>query len=170
MKKFLSLLLLSGVLVSCQDDSEKAATELCDCFTEKVKKPSADFKKLMKKIAQADVPSAAFKKEFDKLDDETQTSVRAEIDKLIETDASSVKACTKNIADYKVRGKDEETRAKKVVDLMAAKSGCEIASGQWAMAVEQTYKGGKKTAGDEDTAEEETDEPKKKKKATEEEE
>ena len=121
----------------------------------------------MKKIAEADVPSAAFKKEFAKLDEDVKTELQEEINKLIEIDEQAVSSCSKKVADYKVRGADEEERAKKIVELMSGKDGCEVASGQWAMAVEQTYKNGKK---DNDVADEETDEPKKKKKTIAEEE
>lgn len=168
MRKILLLLFISYCFSSCNDQSQKAADELCDCLSAKTKKPSSDFKKLMKKIAQADVPSAAFKKEFNKLDEETRASVQEEINKLIETDDASVKECTQKVAEYKVRGSDESERAKKIVELMAEKSGCEVAAGQWAMAVEQTYKKGK-NADEETTTNDEEETPRKKKETTEEE-
>lgn len=162
MKKIFFLLSATIALVSCNDQSQKAADELCDCLNGNLKKPSSEFKKLMKKVAQSETPNATFNKELAKLDDDVKEKIQPEIDKLKEVDAESMSDCSGKIKGYKVKGSDDEARFKRVLEAMLDKSGCEVAAGEYAFGIEQTIKNGKTKKDDEETTDDE-DKPKKKK-------
>lgn len=158
MKRLLAPMILLFALSSCSDESQKAADELCDCLTSKAKGLSSGFKKLLKKVGQSDSPVETYRKEFAKLETEEQQTMQEEVNKFIEIDAKSVPECSKKISDYKVKGKDQEERQKKVLEVMRSNSSCEIGTAQWALAMEKMYGGDKKNAKDD----EDTEKPKKK--------
>lgn len=149
-------------LASCNDESSKAADELCDCLNSNLKKPSSEFKKLMKKVAESETPSATYTKEYNKLDDEVKQKIQPEIDKLREADTESMQECGEKIKGSKIKGANDGERFKRILEAMTEKSGCEVASGEYALGVEQTIKEGKNKGGDEDKTDDE-DKPKKKK-------
>jgi hypothetical protein len=159
MRRLLIPVLFLFTLASCKDDSQKAADELCDCLSSKAKGFSSKFKKLMTKVANSKTPSATYDKEFAKLEGEEQQSIQEETNKFNELNTESMPACSKKIADYKVKGKTQEERQKKVFELMLENSSCEIGVAQMALAMQKMY------GGDDDktkTDDEDTEKPKKK--------
>jgi len=155
-KRLLMPVILLVAFSSCNDDSQKAADDLCDCITSKAKGFSSNFKKLMKKVANSKTPSETYDKEFAKLEGEEQQSIQEETNKFNELNAESMPGCSKKIANYKVRGETPEERQRKVLEVMLEKSSCEIGMAQMALAIQTMY-GGKDNA----TKDNEDEKPKK---------
>lgn len=122
------------------DEAEKAANELCDCLSGKFPDPSDDLKALMKKVGRSEDPAKTYRAELNKFEDEAKTKLDEELNKLAQIDNDAMRDCSGKISTYKILGKDPEQRSKRILGIMAAKDGCDVASGQWAMGVQQTYK------------------------------
>src|SRR5688572_24463497 len=166
MKYLFHLFLLSFLLGSCTDDTEKAATEYCDCFGSKMKKVSSGTSKLMTKVANSKDPQQTLQTEIAEMDEEDQLTVREELERISNVaNESNIKDCEERIAAYKIRGKDEKARMQKVLERMKQEKGCEALT---ALMVLGLQKQGDEIA-DENTVEEAEEEvtPKKKKVAKE---
>ena len=159
MKRIILSIFILTAIFSCNDQSDKAASEFCDCFKTKQKKFSKELKKIMAKVADSKTPQKTLQKAVADLDDETKASINEELQQFkdLENDDKFTE-CGKKIADYKVRGKDQAERQQVVLDKMKGITDCEILSGLLAIGLE--VKGNGTDKEDEKTDE---DEPKKKK-------
>lgn len=126
---------LAGIvllLTSCDDNTKNVAEGMCDCYGKSDVKFSAASKKVLGKLVNSADPMKTYQAEIEKLDEEDQVKVGEEMQQasLLSEDAD-VKACVNKIDEkYKVRGKDEKTALKKVVEHMKTKGGnCEAWAG-----------------------------------------
>jgi hypothetical protein len=122
------------------DDANKAADELCNCLSAKFPDPSDGLKSFMKKIGESDDPMATYNSEAKKLGNEERTTLSEEFSRLVQIDDEAMKECSGKIMKYQIQAKNQEERSKKILSIMVGKNGCEVPSGQWAMAAQKAYK------------------------------
>ena len=160
MKKFLPAFFAIFILASCNDNTEKVADGMCDCYGKSSLKFSPDTKRILGKLSNSSNPKKTYTKEIEKLEEDEKLSVTEEIQQAAAlSEDEELRACVDAVdKKYKVSGKDEKSALEKVVKHMESKGGsCKA----WAGLIKLGLQAQDNANGDRDD-DEKTSKPKKK--------
>lgn len=120
------------LLCGCSDNTNKVADSMCDCYKLSSVKFSSSTKKILGKVADSNDPKALYTSEIEKLNEDEKTKIAAEMTQAsgLAGDAAITSCFTKVDETYKVRGTDQKSALKKVMEHMRSKGGdCEAWAG-----------------------------------------